>query len=374
MRKMKKVVFQINDASISGGAERVVISWVNYLSDKYNNLNVELLTSVNSKAFYKINNNVKINTLNIQIDERNYIQPKNKLEKLKLIVKDISLTRLRKLLKYFKNFDENDVIILNKFELVRPLWVLKKVRLLKRFNIVYFYHGCSETYLKSLSNLNRKFIFETADKVVFLFDNKISNLKNVKSEKIRVIQNPLPFRSNQVCDLKSKSILCVGRLSEEKGIDLLLDAWAKISNQYDWKLIIVGDGNERVSLQKKCDQLGITSKVSFEGQQDEVKKYYLKSSIYAMTSKTEGMPMVLLEAMECGMPIIAFEIPATKNLIAGTGILVNNFSIAEFSNSLKKLIEDYELRYKLSLNSKIKAKEFYIEKIVEELEKVLEIQ
>jgi len=373
MGNKKKVIFQINDISISGGAERVVVSWVNYLSENYKDIDVEILTSVASESFYKINDKVKIKSLNINIDERNYIAPKGILRKIYCLLKEISLIRLFKLIRYFKDLKKNDVVVINKFELIRPLWILRKIGLFKSIKFIYFYHGCSDTYLKNLSSLNRKFIFETADEVVFLFDNKVYDLKHIKKEKIKVLHNPLPFISDKVCDINSRSVLCVGRLSEEKGMDLLLKAWANISKDYDWKLIIVGDGDEREKLVNISKELGIDETVIFKGQQNDVKKYYLESSIYAMTSKTEGMPMVLLEAMTCGMPIIAFNIPATNYLIKGTGVLVDDFSINNFSYELEQLIKSYDYRKKLSEKSKLKSSEFEIEKVLVDLVEILDI-
>lgn len=373
MENIKKVVFQINDISISGGAERVVTSWVNYLSENYKEIDVELLTCVNSSGFYNINKNVIVKSLNINIDERSYVAADGILQKIGCLLKEISPMRLAKIIRYFRTLNKNDVVIINKFELIRPLWLLRNMGLFRNIKIIYFYHGCSDSYLKNLSNANRKFIFETADKVIFLFDNKVYDLKNINKNKIRVLHNPLPFRSSNICNLDSKSILCVGRLSEEKGIDLLLRSWAEISNNYDWKLVIVGDGDKKQELINICKELGIENSVVFKGQQDDVKKYYLESSIYAMTSKTEGMPMVLLEAMECGMPIIAFNIPATNYLINGVGVLVDNFSIDDYSSKLEQLIKSYDYRSELSKKSKVKASEFGIDKILKDLAEILDI-
>lgn len=373
MNKAKKVVFQINDLSISGGAERVVVSWVNYISERYKDIKVEILSSTIDKTFYKINKNIEIKSLNFNINEREYIEPKTRIEKALSILKEISPYRLLKLYSYFKGLNKNDVVIINKFELIRPLWILKKFALLNKNKFIYFYHGCSDTYLKNLSKLNRKFIFESVDEVIFLFDNGVYNLKSNESRKIRVLHNPLPFESDRTCNLSSKNILCVGRLSQEKRLDYLIRAWAKIENKNDWNLLIVGDGEKKEKLKELCEQLGVGKSVKFEGQQNDIKKYYLNSSIYVMTSETEGMPMVLLEAMECGMPIIAFNIPATKYLINGTGILVDNFCVENFANELNNLITNFDKRCELSQKSKLKATEFKIDKIAVSLEKILGI-
>ncbi|EHK2328212.1 glycosyltransferase [Clostridium perfringens] len=350
---MKKIIFQTNDMSIAGGVERVVSMWCNYFSKNLDDdYEIVLLTGSKEKSFYELENNVKKEFCNYK--------PKYRV---------FPIGRIYSWYKYLKNLNDDDVIIINKYCVVNSIYLLRKIGLFKNIKIIYFAHG-------GVSDLYTFYSKYRRNKILYTFDNIICLHNDMPEadlcEKIKILPNPCTFKTDKKCDYNSKNILCVGRLSHEKGVDLLIKSWSK-TDRKDFKLIIVGDGLEKENLIELCRRLNLEDSVVFEGNKSNVEEYYLKSSIYAMTSRIEGLPMVLLEAMECSMPIIAYSNAGTKNLVEDIGIIIDNFNEDEYSKKLSELISDVSLREYLGKKSKIKSFNYDIDVVALKIKKIIGI-
>ena len=127
---------------------------------------------------------------------------------------------------------------------------------------------------------------------------------------IRVIPNPLPFTSEETSSCKATKVVAVGRYDFQKNFSKLLQLWARIAPQFpEWTLEIYGDGDQRCQLEQEVKELGISSSVTLAQPTHKMKEVYLSASIYAMTSRYEGLPMVLIEAQQMGLPIVSFACP-----------------------------------------------------------------
>ena len=108
----------------------------------------------------------------------------------------------------------------------------------------------------------------------------------------------------------NKYFISVGRLEYQKGYDLLIEIFKKFqekTNTSDWKLLLVGDGSQRKKLEAQIKNLNLTEDIILIGATTDVKKYYAMSDIFVMTSRWEGMPLVIDEALFFQLPIIAFD-------------------------------------------------------------------
>jgi glycosyltransferase involved in cell wall biosynthesis len=178
--------------------------------------------------------------------------------------------------------------------------------------------------------------------------------------------NPLSFSSPKVSTLKSKTALAVGRLVSDKGYERMIDIWVKVSAERPgWKLRIIGDGPLKDRLnslirEKKCE-----GRITIECSADDIRKEYLSASLYLMTSHGEGFGMVLVEAMECGLPCVAFDCPVGPGeiIVNGNGILVADGDDKAYEFAVKKLIDDSALRAKISAVGKSSVKRFHPERI-----------
>ncbi|MBF4505961.1 glycosyltransferase family 4 protein [Flavobacterium sp. JLP] len=208
-------------------------------------------------------------------------------------------------------------------------------------------------------------------KIVALSDESLKEW-NVKNGV--VIPNPSWIQTENFPDLKNKKVITAARNSYEKGLDRLLVIWKKAGEKHpEWTLDIYTDDIE--SLEKKAISLGIKSGINYFKFVKNIQENYLEASIYAMTSRTEGFPMVLLEAMALGLPCIAYDCPIGPRTIitnAENGILIPDNNEEMFVEKLSFLIENEEVRSKFSLNAKKTSQQFNIDKVMKKWETFLE--
>lgn len=152
-----------------------------------------------------------------------------------------------------------------------------------------------------------------------------------------VIPNPCSLDGQKIpMESKKKILLSVGRLHEQKGYDLLLDAWRTLEPQFpDWSLRIVGEGPKRAALEAQIDRLGLRH-VSMIGQTNHVAAEYGQASLFVLSSRYEGLPLALIEAMWCGLPCVAFDCPQgpAELLAADRGWLVPNGDVEKLTAQL----------------------------------------
>ncbi len=183
-----------------------------------------------------------------------------------------------------------------------------------------------------------------------------------------VISNPLWFKTCQFADLKSKKVIIVGRHSYEKGLDRMLGIWKKVIEKYpDWSLEIYGKSNENQDFQKLANDMNINNNVSFFEPVKNINDKYLDASIMAMTSRTEGFGMVLVEAMALGLPSIAYDCPCGPRTIIHNnenGFLVENGDTDSFVQKLELLIVDENLRLQMGIKAQESTKKYDLESIM----------
>lgn len=155
---------------------------------------------------------------------------------------------------------------------------------------------------------------------------------------------------------RSNTILFAGRIAPVKQIDHLIEAWKLIEDKHtDWKVHIYGDGDE--VLEKSLRELihiYALQNIKFRGSSLDMDELMQDASIFALTSSTECFPMVLLESMSNGLPIISYDCPhGPRNIITHneSGVLVKNSDIQNFAKELSLLIENREQRRLLSVNA-----------------------
>ncbi|MDY5534612.1 MAG: glycosyltransferase family 4 protein [Butyricimonas virosa] len=191
---------------------------------------------------------------------------------------------------------------------------------------------------------------------------------------IEVIPNPCAFKTDSMADTSSKRIIAVGRYCVQKGFDRLIDCWNVVHQVYsDWKLEIFGDGELRSFLQNRIDALGVKDSVLLKSVTTHIEDEYLNSSIFVLPSRFEGLPLVLMEAMECGVPPVAFTCKCgPKDIIENgvNGYLVENGDIRGFADSLMQLMADQDLRKKIGIDAKQTMTRYTVENIMKEWDRL----
>lgn len=232
---------------------------------------------------------------------------------------------------------------------------------------------CHFNYLHTASNPERLHCLELAKKhssrivVLTKQDLELHKEGGVPAELLAQIYNPLTFHHVNPSPRTQHRAIAVGRLTDQKGFDLLLRAWAKIKRwDSDWGLSIIGSGELEQSLRNLRDELCLES-VEFIPATSNIESWYDKASVVLMSSRYEGFPMVLLESLSKGLPAIAFDCPTgPRELIddGATGFLVSpEDGVGGFAEKTIELLNSKEMQERFSANALQKSKQFGIESI-----------
>jgi len=350
-----KILYFCNAIDKAGGLDRIIIEKANYLS-KDNEVFIVTTNQKNKKYFYSLSNNIK------HIDFSDYrcsnlLFSKKCFNKIIDEIKpDIIIVATAKESIFLPFFNHN-------IPKIKEIHFSKNHRRIQNKN---------SNFLKKIfiyiADYLEYFVAKMYDKLVVLTyeDAKNWNLNNTK-----VIYNFKTITSSKTSSLDNKNIIAVGRLDYQKGFDLLLKAWAivKKNNKLDWKLNIYGEGKLETELKELAKKLNIDKSVIFHGNVKDIKSKYLNSSIYILSSRHEGLPLVLPEAMECGLPIVSFKTPCgPKDIITDNkhGYLVENYDISMLAKKILILINNSSLREQMGKEAKERAKDFDKDKIMQE--------
>ena len=182
-----------------------------------------------------------------------------------------------------------------------------------------------------------------------------------------VIPNPKSFTSERKADISAKCFVTCGRVEREKGYDDLIEAFAEFDKKNpEWRLLIIGGGSMENRLRALTEEKHLQDKVTLTGYIHEVQENLLKGSVFMMTSRWEGFPMTVTEALEMGLPVIAYDIPAMQPLVTDgiEGRIVPAFERMLLVKAMEELASDESLRQKMSVKALDKAKTLEPEQIV----------
>lgn len=183
---------------------------------------------------------------------------------------------------------------------------------------------------------------------------------------ITVIPNARTFTVDTPATLDSKTVIAVGRYNFQKQFESLIDAWKLLAKEFsDWTLRLAGDGEERTFLERRIADYGLQDKIIL-GPEKDMRSAYLGASILAMSSRFEGLPMVLLEAQACGLPIVSYACKCGPRDVVTDGVdgfLVEEGNVTDLADKLFTLMNDVNLRKKMG-KAAYKASTRFDEKVI----------
>ncbi|MGI6502371.1 MAG: GT4 family glycosyltransferase PelF [Candidatus Methanoculleus thermohydrogenotrophicum] len=238
----------------------------------------------------------------------------------------------------------------------------------------------SDVYLPDwFTKLTSKTIIKNANSVIALTEDMKRAMQAIYNRDITIVPNGIDLKEYiselpvQNVEGAEKRILFVGRLHPVKGIQYLLGAMSIVHRELpEAKLILVGDGEEREHLETLTDNLGIRECVEFAGRvpHERVKDYMNQAEVFVLSSLSEGFPVTILEAMACGLPIVATRVGGIPDIIEdGTnGYLVDTMNQEQLAEALLKLLQDEKLRRDISGNNREKAKKYRWDAVAATLE------
>jgi glycosyltransferase involved in cell wall biosynthesis len=335
----------INNGLAGGGIERASVSLANYFARS--GYEIVLIALYKSDHFYSLHSSISLIEPEFSRDQSNkyyYL-----LRMMYFARKYIKLTKPDTIL----SFSEwtNPYVILANLGLNYPLFITDRMN--------------PQAKLPWPSELLKRLVYKKASGIIAQshFAKEIL-FKKTKSKKITVINNPVKPIEKIRCLCKNR-IVTVGRLSLEKGHYTLLVAFSKLKHK-DWELSIVGEGSERVVLERLCNELEISDRVIFHGHLNDFRFQLSEAQIFVLPSLTEGFPNALLEAMS--VPIACISTNYSKGIHeiirhGVNGLLVQPGNPNAMAEALSLLINDAILREQLAEKAYAVRLDYQFEKI-----------
>lgn len=374
---MINIIYLIPSLINSGGMERVLTDKVNYLI-KSGNYCITVLTTdmkATESPFYELDANVKVINLEIFFESIFNLPLLKKRKKSKILLEmyerklskyitdnhvDICISMGAKELEFFSKLD---VPVVKVFEshfnpTVRSSFIADHKGSSLFWRILGKYRDWQ--YLQQTKNL---------DQVVVLTKNAQIEWKKTHNN-VCIINNPSPFATinYKIDDKEYKRAIAIGRLEDQKGFDLLIESWKKVYDIHpNWKLDIFGEGSKKDVLQNMISENCLDQVITLKGITRNVQQELLTSDFYVMSSRYEGLPMVLLESIANGLPIVSFDCPTGPAEIVENndcGVLALNGNINDLSEKIIYMIESVDIRKEMSAVAIEKSKNYSIELIM----------
>jgi len=331
----------------AGGAERVVCNLANYLVET-NDVMVVSLTRTDMA--YEMKKDVKWGYVDKKIYNSSapfFIKVFNKLTK--------NIRRLLMLNKMIKDYSPDLVLSFLPEPSILTL-LLKKVR--KIPTIISVRNDPKIEYASKIYYYMMRLTYPKADGIVFQTEEAKSYFNDIVNCSTTIIPNPInsefdvePFKGK-----RKKTIVSVGRLSEQKNHHVLIEAFSKITNDFpDYKLVIYGEGELRENLENQIKKLGLEKRVELPGVKKNIKQEIYDASLFVLSSLYEGMPNALMEAMALGLPVISTDCPCggPNFLIKNdeNGILVKVNDVFELESAMRKVLSNPEKAISMGENA-----------------------
>jgi glycosyltransferase involved in cell wall biosynthesis len=208
---------------------------------------------------------------------------------------------------------------------------------------------------------------------------------NTYARRIEVVPNPIPWplaggspklNPDSICKPGRKLLLAAGRLVPQKGFDLLIEAFAHLAERHnDWDLTILGEGPERQRIEQTISERGLGTRVKLPGWAGNMPDWYRRARLYVMSSRHEGFPNTLAEAMAHGLPAVSFNCDTGPGDIIRDGIdgfLVPTEDVPALVASLERLMSDEDLCEAFGSAAKQARDRFSMERVTQMWESVFE--
>ncbi len=329
-----KIAYTISGLFNSGGMENILLQKANYLADVLN-YEVSIITTDQNDLpiFFKKSEKIRVIDLGI-----NYNDSKN--SRLWQIKKLSLLKRHKIRLKEVLQKEQFDIVIsLMDFDFSFLYKIKDGSKKIVEFHFQRYYKVARAqnrilAILQYLRTFRWKKIISHYDRFIVLTQEDRKQWG--KLENICVIPNFCNKKGDGITSLTSKRVLSIGRADYQKGFDMLVKAWRIVHKSYpDWELAIIG-GGDKSELIKQIDDYELDGSIKLYPPTGEIEKEYLNSSLYVLSSRYEGLPLVLLEAISYGMPIVSFTCPCGPSDIVkpAFGSLVPRNDIKELSSAI----------------------------------------
>lgn len=344
-----------------GGADKIIISKANYMAERWG-YEVYLITDSQNglEPFFPLSEKVHLVDLDINFFQQYQYGPLKRLmvylrlmrkykraltQTLAQIRPDIvisTFSRDAKFVNLYKRYAKAAIAEVHTTK--------KNIRALPNLRLKGGAYKLLAAYIEHQLNASAK----KFDEVVVLNTLEEELWRPVRP--VRVINNAVQYYPEEENPLLAKSVIYVGRAEYEKAPDRLIEVWRLVAQRHpDWTLRMFCTGAMLDELKAKVQEYGIEQQVLFMPPTKDMEHEYMTSSLCVLTSRYEGFPVVLQEAMGCGLPCVSFNCPSGPRYIISDGedgFLVDDGDIAAFAEKVCLLMDDEELRRRFGRSAK----------------------
>lgn len=332
---MKKILYISTVSLVCGGAERVISILSSEFAKKFDQ--VKIFIWLDKPVFYHIDSSVEIINITEECKSNNLFSKMIWFRKyIKMNPSDVILSFLAK----------SSIPVIYSTLFLTPKKIIAERNDPRKLKGGY------------LMRKFRDFTYNFADGILEQTNNNKNYFKGKKLSKTSVIYNPVFMDTNLVGSAlnaaKTKTIVNVGRLEPQKDQETLIKAFAILHKKHpDYQLHIYGEGNERKKLESLIDNLNLSEYIILKGSTENIFESIKSAKAFILTSKFEGMPNALIEAMCLGLPCISTKVSGATDLIIDNmnGKLVDIGNVNQIASAIISLIEDDEHSFTLGNNA-----------------------
>lgn len=376
---MMRIAYVTDCIARIGGVERILADKMNYLADEMG-YEVHLITSSQGQHPFSFSLSEKI--IYHDLDARFHVQYQYRHLRRMWVRWNIH-RKFRKNLERVVGEIDPDVVIASTYCYGEDLCRLKcRARKVVESHCARSFTGMNDgvvrnAFMQRLFDWQRirseRILERKCDVFVALTSGDAEEWKQAR--KVRVIPNIVPVLPPVPGVVGSaRRVIAAGRLEYQKGFDLLVDAWAMVAQRYpDWSLDIFGKGSRELALKRQIEKSGLQELVRIHEPVTGIRQEYGKSDFLVLSSRYEGFGLVLVEAMQTGIPCVAFDCPYGPSDIirdGENGLLVKNGDVEALAEAICRMIGDEELRMRCGRKAQADALQYAPEVIMAQWDKL----
>lgn len=372
-----KLLYIYSELTIKGGADKVIIEKANYFAEKGYDVVIVTESQMGREPAFSVNQKVKMIDMALDFNSQ-YTQGflrrgytyfslmRQYKRKLKTVLKqerpDIVIITLGRSLEFINDIHDGSVKI---GEAHTTKYHLRSLHLMEQRGGFY----------KWIAKYQRRKMCRNAAQLKALVLLTPQDAKDWEgTTQTVVIPNAIPELPAETSALTSKQVIMIGRYNDAKGYDYLIPAWDIVHRRHpDWTLQVYGSGEYYEQVVRWIKERHLEDSMILHEPTDHIMEKYRESSICVMSSRYEGFPMVLVEAMASGVPCVAFDCPfGPRNIIRNEedGLLVEYLNPQALADGLCRLIEDEDLRRRFGRQARENIKRFSKETVMQQWEQL----
>lgn len=346
-----KLLYFVNSLTNSGGIERILVDKANYLAalpERPYEIHIAYYGKEGERPFYHLHPDIRLHSIDTTGRTASF--------RKRIITVPALYHHMRRIIKEVKP----EIVINESMKLVSYILPFTFTHTPRIYVIHFSFEGLIIMDKESFHNPFKQYVMmwlrrtllKKYDRFVVLTEH---DRKEWNAKTVEVIPNFTNFVGQVSSSLNHKKAICVGRLTHQKDIPMLIRAWKLVvEEEPEWTLDIWGSGNEYESLKDLVEETGLKEYVFLKGTSQRIEAEYNQASLFVLSSRYEGFALVLLEAMNAGLPCISFDIPGCNNLInnGDNGIIAKERTTECLANSILKYIRlDKEKKLRMQSNA-----------------------